>query len=675
MKDLRSAHPATGAPADAQLDAVHEPCVPDRSRRCLGQDTLILRRLLGSTRSWRRLGGGRPKFFAAARISGAAFAIAGVPPATAATVPPGFTENAIVSSGLAQPTAIATAPDGRIFVAEQGGQLRVIKNGALVSEPFVTVTVSSAGERGLLGVAFDPDFAANRYVYIYYTATSPTVHNRISRFTAAGDQAEPGSEKVILELDDLSTATNHNGGAIHFGTDGKLYVGVGDNANGANAQFLTTLHGKLLRLNADGTMPSDNPFVSSTTGKYQAIWAVGLRNPFTFAIQPGTGRIFINDVGERTWEEINDGVRGSNYGWPATEGPTSDPAYRSPIYWYGHGTGPETGCAIAGGGFYNPATPQFPIGYAGDYFFADYCSGWIRRLEPASGNAVSAFASGIANPVDLAVAADGSLYYLARGSGATTGSVYRIEYTASRNGRFAADFDGDGKDEIAVWRPTDGVWYVRGQGTVQWGVAGDVPVPDQYDTDPAAEIAVWRPTNGVWYVLGGGAQQWGASTDMPVRADYDGDGDADIAVWRPSNGFWYVRGQTGAQWGLAGDVPIPGDFDADPADDFAVWRPSNGVWYVHGSAPVQWGTSGDIPIVADFNGDGKDDFTVWRPSNGGWYVRGQPGVQWGLAGDVPVAGDYDADPAEDFAVWRPSNGFWYVHGSAPVQWGVAGDVP
>jgi glucose/arabinose dehydrogenase len=354
----------------------------------------------------------------------AAFALlAIVSSAGAATLPAGFTETQVVT-GLAAPTAMAFAPDGRLFVAEQGGRLRVVANGTLLAQPFLTVTVDSSGERGLLGVAFDPAFASNGYVYVYYTATTPRLHNRVSRFTASGNLAVPGSEVPILDLNDLSNATNHNGGAIHFGPDGKLYVAVGDNADGANSQTPTNLLGKLLRINPDGTVPSDNPFFASATGINRAIWALGLRNPYTFSFQPGTGRMFVNDVGENTWEEINEGIAGSNYGWPTSEGPTSDPRFRSPIFWYGHGSGPTTGCAITGGAFYNPPAVQFPTSYVGSYFFADYCSGWIRNLDPANGNAVRAFATGAAAPVDLAVASDGTLYYLTRGG--SSGSVYRV---------------------------------------------------------------------------------------------------------------------------------------------------------------------------------------------------------------------------------------------------------
>jgi glucose/arabinose dehydrogenase len=343
-------------------------------------------------------------------------------PAPAATLPSGFTET-LVANGLSSPTAMQFAPDGRLFVCEQGGRLRVIKNGALLPAPFVTVTVSSVGERGLLGVAFDPNFSANHFVYVYYTATTPAVHNRISRFTANGDVASAGSEVAIFDLDNLSGATNHNGGALAFGSDRKLYAAVGENANGANSQSMDNVLGKILRLNADGTIPTDNPFYASATGRNRAIWALGLRNPFTFAFNPVSGALFINDVGQSTWEEINDGAAGANYGWPTTEGPTTDPRFNSPRYAYNHTGG---ACAITGGAFYVPMTTQFPSDYVRDYFFADYCGGWIKKLDP-SDNSVTTFATGIPSPVDLKVSDAGSLYYLAIGSG----SVYRVDYGAT----------------------------------------------------------------------------------------------------------------------------------------------------------------------------------------------------------------------------------------------------
>ena len=342
----------------------------------------------------------------------------------AATLPTTFTETQ-VAGGLSSPTAMQFAPDGRLFICEQGGRLRVVKDGALLPTPFLTVSVSSAGERGLLGVAFDPAFATNHFVYIYYTVPTPA-HNRISRFTANGDVAVAGSETVIFELDNLSSATNHNGGALAFGPDGKLYAAVGENANSANAQSIANVLGKMLRLNKDGSIPNDNPFFTSAAGKNRAIWALGLRNPFTFAFDPAGTEMFINDVGQNTWEEIDDGLAGANYGWPETEGATTDPRFKSPRYTYDHTGGT---CAITGGAFYSPLTPQFPGDYVRDYFFADYCGGWIRKLD--TDGSVTTFATGIAAPVDLKVSDDGRLYYLARGAGGATGVVYRIDYGAT----------------------------------------------------------------------------------------------------------------------------------------------------------------------------------------------------------------------------------------------------
>jgi glucose/arabinose dehydrogenase len=339
------------------------------------------------------------------------FALANPRGVDAATLPTGFNET-VIASGLSSATAMAFAPDGRLFVCQQGGSLRVIKQDVLLAQPFLTVTTDSAGERGLLGVTFDPNFAANQWVYIYYTVPGSPPHNRVSRFTASGDVAVPGSEVAIMDLDNLSTAQNHNGGALHFGPDGKLYIAVGENANASYAQSLANRLGKILRIDANGAIPTDNPFYNVAAGANRSIWALGLRNPFTFGFQPGTGRMFINDVGQGTWEEINQGLSGANYGWPTCEGACSSPNFINPIFQYSH----ANGCAIVGGAFYN-----------GVYFFADLCGGWINKLDPNNGNQVTGFATGLASPVDLRVSADGSLYYLDRGRS----SVYRVRFSGA----------------------------------------------------------------------------------------------------------------------------------------------------------------------------------------------------------------------------------------------------
>jgi len=334
-------------------------------------------------------------------------------------MPSGFTRNENFVSGLSAATAFTQLPDGRLLVAQQGGTLRVLQSSGALIGTMLTVAVDSAGERGLLGVTPHPDFASNGFIYVYYTTTQSGTHNRISRFTVSGNTA--GSEMQLVNLPALSGATNHNGGALHFGNDGKLYVAVGDNANSAQAPDLSLPFGKMLRFNDDGTIPSDNPFCTTANTLACAVWARGLRNPFTFAVRASDGHIHINDVGEGTWEEVNLGAPGANFGWPATEGPTSASGITGPLFAYDHNSAPDNtagffnGCAIIGGAFY-PDTGPFPQAYRGSYYFTDLCNPVIGRIDLANGNAAYAFGSVSGSPVGMAVANDGALLVLTQSS-------------------------------------------------------------------------------------------------------------------------------------------------------------------------------------------------------------------------------------------------------------------
>jgi glucose/arabinose dehydrogenase len=354
-------------------------------------------------------------------------------------LPSGFVEQLIAQN--LDPTDLVIAPDGRIFITIKSGKIMMVQNGVMSATPFLNIPVYNYNEAGLCHMVLDPNFNVNHYYYVYYTVSDAT-HNRLSRFTANGNVTLAGSEVVLLELDPGSL---HNGGDLAFGLDGKLYVAVGEGNNPNNPQSFGSLLGKVLRLNQDGTIPSDNPFFNdaTVTGKNKAIWALGFRNPFSLDIQPGTGKIFLSDTGADKAEEVNEVQAGKNYGWPLIEGMRTNevaPAnYKDPRYVYGHGFTAFTGCAIVAAAFYNPVVNQFPSQYVGQFFYADYCNGYINYIDPATATPHT-FATGINRPVAVVIASDGTLYYLARAglggspdanTSSTDGTLWKVAYTGS----------------------------------------------------------------------------------------------------------------------------------------------------------------------------------------------------------------------------------------------------
>jgi glucose/arabinose dehydrogenase len=346
-----------------------------------------------------------------------------IPASRAASLPPGFVD-VVVASGFTNASTMAFLPDGRILVGQQNGVVRVVKNGVLLSTPMLAVAPGSAvNYQGLTGMTPDPAFASNGFLYLHYTATNPALAmlQRISRFTVTGDTASPATETVIIETDTFPVIGNTDiGGGLRFGPDGKLYIGIGQRGVTNDLQNTTNLFGKVLRLNRDGSIPSDNPFFNTATGKNRAIWAMGFRNPFSMAFQNGTGRFFVNDVGGNNREEIDDVVAGTNYGWPICEGncSPSNPSFRDPLYSYAHTNNFN---AITGGDFYNPAAVLFQSQYLGKYFFCDLATSVIQLLDPATTN-VSVFATGLSGQmVTLQVSPEGALYYLVQSSSANTG--------------------------------------------------------------------------------------------------------------------------------------------------------------------------------------------------------------------------------------------------------------
>jgi glucose/arabinose dehydrogenase len=347
------------------------------------------------------------------------------PLAHAAQLPTGFHETVVVDH-LTEPTGMAFGPSGELWVIGKRGHIYLVQNGNPLQ--VAHLDVASSGEEGIEGIAVDPDYATNQYIWVHYTRPLPhPERNVLSRFRHVGDQLV--EEKVMLEGPPVANDI-HNGGCLRFAADGTLFMSEGEDNQASKAQDKTNIRGKILHLNRDGSPVADNPFLH--TGGNKFVWAYGFRNPWRFDIQPGTGQLFIGDVGEAKFEEIDIGVKGGNFGWPNVEGPMppNQHGYIYPLYWYAHPSDAARGSAITGGDHVRGT--NFPASYQGSYFFGDSVRDFIKRLELDSHNKVVAvhdFATKIPRVVDIEFGPDGALYYV----GYDDGEVRRIAYDPSDN--------------------------------------------------------------------------------------------------------------------------------------------------------------------------------------------------------------------------------------------------
>jgi glucose/arabinose dehydrogenase len=322
------------------------------------------------------------------------------------TGPPAF-DRTPIATGLSSPTDFVVLPDGRILITQKAGAIRIYENGALNPDPLLVLPTRTEGERGLLGIEVDPHFADNGYIYVAYTTTD--AHYQLSRLTVTDEGIDPNSEFSLFRSPDTE-ATNHQGGDLQFGPDGMLYWGVGDNTDGANAQDLSNIHGKILRLNpTDGSAAQGNPF-ANTPNAEPRIWAYGLRNPFRLAFDP-EDRLLTGDVGNNAVEELNLITKGGNYGWPGAEGVCASCTSINPIYTYDHSAG---SAAITSVLYYTG--DAFGPGYQNTVFIADYIRGWIKVLSYNANystllGAVT-FDGTAGSTVKLAEGPDGSIYQL-----------------------------------------------------------------------------------------------------------------------------------------------------------------------------------------------------------------------------------------------------------------------
>ncbi len=388
-----------------------------------------------------------------------------------------------VVTGLSSPVDVTHAGDERVFIVEKPGRIRILKEGTLLATPFLNITDrvnSSASETGLLGLAFHPNYAVNGHFYVNYTRGSP-LRTRISRFsvTADPDVADPASEYVILEFN--QPYSNHNGGALHFGPDGYLYVASGDGGSGGDphnyGQNNAVLLGKLLRINVDGSgatascdvsgispkryaIPPGNPFADGPGGNCDEIWATGLRNPWRFSFDRATGDLWIADVGQSNREEVDHAAAGSpggaNYGWRCYEGnapyntsgcgPAS--SYTFPVYDYPHTSG---NCSITGGYVYRGPSLN---GLDGHYLFTDYCTGRMWSLSGPAGDLTLttwtlAAGSSLGTPTTFGEDVTGELYVASNG-----GQVYRITDPAAPPVAPGLTAEINGETDLALYWTT-----------------------------------------------------------------------------------------------------------------------------------------------------------------------------------------------------------------------------
>jgi len=352
----------------------------------------------------------------------------------------GFTDTPIVT-GLDTPTAIAFLPNGDLLVTEKGGALKLSHNGS--TSTLVNIPVCNSSEMGLLGVAVDPSFGTNGFIYLYRTKagaggcnTSTGRFNQVVRVTMAGGAVDIGSLAELL-TGIRTDGGNHDGGVLRIGPDNKLYVGVGDTGLGDNqggpgsstnpySQDLAALNGKVLRLELDGSVPADNPFVSQV-GARGEIFAYGFRNPFRMGFDPLTGKLWVGDVGDLTIEEIDIAVAGKDYSWPYCEATSpagcAQPGDVAPIFSYPHTGAGALGATVIGGAF---AGPSFG-GLENDYFFGEYTGNAIYHVDPNGtrdgfAGGPTLFVDDPGSPVDIVFSSDGALYYVA----IAIGEVHRV---------------------------------------------------------------------------------------------------------------------------------------------------------------------------------------------------------------------------------------------------------
>ena len=615
-------------------------------------------------------------------------------------------------AGLNRPVFLTHAGDasGRLFVVEQPGVIRVISPGASTPGVFLDIRakVLDGGERGLLGLAFHPGYAGNGRFFVNYTR-EPDGATVIAEYRrSANPLAAATGEAVLLVV--AQPFANHNGGMIAFGPDGLLYIGMGDGGSSNDpdnrAQDIGDLLGKILRIGVDGAapyaIPPDNPFAGGACR--DEIYATGVRNPFRFSFDRGTGQLIVADVGQGSREEIDIVSPGGNLGWRVFEGTRctglddrcGETGFTPPVAEYLHTAGR---CSITGGYAYRGSRRTLP---AGAYVYGDFCTGEVFMLAGGRQTLLLDTTLGISSfGEDQA----GELYVVGLG-----GTVHRL--VSDRAGeRFDAvpgrlpDFDGGGTADI-LWKHaregTFAIWFMTGAraaATAIFGVAPEWQAAGVADLngDGRSDL-LWRSTTtgalGIWLMNGAAVQATALlgvapGWDLVGAADLNGDGRDDL-LWRSAAtadlGIWFMNGSAVASRAViavpgAWQLAATGDLDGDGTGDL-VWHNATAmqaaVWLFEGGAIRAAGAMGvaagwRVDGVADVNADGRDD-VVWRQDTSGlmalWMMNAAAVVQTAVFGVDPgwriaALGDVSGDGAADILWRQPTTGllgFWMMQG-------------